>query len=85
MEQYTFKPTKDMTVTELSVIMQTLMVALIQAMSGQTVTGHEDLEIEEPVYDNLPSEVKKHFKLKRKPEGRTISPLSPPRKGKFKT
>ncbi len=86
MKQYIFTPTDDMTVKELATIMKVLMVALVQAMSGQIVLGDDDLEIEQPVYDNLSSELRKHFKPKAPPlqrgheGGRRISPMNPPPK-----
>ena len=60
---YTYTPKDDMTVQELSGIVQVLFVSLIEAIQQQPVQGCDDLEVDETVYNNLPEDLKGHFTL----------------------
>jgi len=61
MKRFTFTPTEDLTVQELADIFRATMVALIEGITGQSQTGSDKLEFEEPIYNSLPDSVKKHF------------------------
>ncbi|KKM07069.1 hypothetical protein LCGC14_1737630 [marine sediment metagenome] len=61
MKRFTYAPTDDLTVQELSDIFKVTVVALIEGLSGQVQTGSDALEFEEPIYDSFPDDVKKHF------------------------
>ena len=61
MKRFTFTPTEDMTVRELSDVFTVTIVALIEGVSGQPQTGSNVLELEEHLYKSLPDNVKKHF------------------------
>ena len=60
---YTYTPKDDITVKELSSIVQVLFVSLIEAIQQQPIQGCDDLEIVELVYNNLPEDLKIHFVL----------------------
>lgn len=60
MQIYKFKPTDDITTKELADIFVAVMNSLIQGMAGREWKA-EDLEIEEPIYNILPENVRKHF------------------------
>lgn len=60
---YTYTPKDDITVKELSGIVQVLFVSLIEAIQQQPVKGCDDLEVDELVYNNLPEDLKTHFVL----------------------
>lgn len=61
MKQYMFKPRDDMTVTELAEIFRVIMTFLVQALSKQQFIANDTLDLEEPLYNAMPDEVKKHF------------------------
>jgi len=58
---YSYTPTDDITILELSEIMKVLFVSLIEGIQGQTVRGKEPLQIDDEVYNVLPPHVTKHF------------------------
>ncbi len=58
---YTYKPTSDLTVDELSTIMTVMLVTLIQAIQGMPTRPGEPLQVDATAYANLPPEVLKHF------------------------
>lgn len=60
---YTYTPKDDITVKELSSIVQVLFVSLIEAIQQQPIQGSDDLEVDELVYNNLPEDLKSHFTL----------------------
>lgn len=60
---YTYTPKDDITVKELSSIVQVLFVSLIEAIQQQPIKGSDDLEVDESVYNNLPEDLKGHFVL----------------------
>lgn len=61
MKKFTFTPTKDLTVQELSNIFKVTMVALIEGITGEPQSGSDKLEFEEHIYNSLSDDVKKHF------------------------
>jgi len=64
MHVYKFKPQDDLSTKELAEIFIIMMNALIQGVSGRQWNPTEDLEIETPIYNALPPETRKHFKLR---------------------
>ena len=61
MKQFTFTPTDDLTVQELSDIFTITMVALIEGITGKPQTGSDKFEVEEHLYNSFSDDVKKHF------------------------
>lgn len=61
MKRFKFTPTEELTVKELADIFTVTMVALIEGITGQSLSGSDVLEFEEPIYNSLPDSAKKHF------------------------
>ncbi len=58
---YNYTPSDDLTVKELSDIMQALFVSLIEGIQGQPVKGEDDLQIDDVIYNALRDSLKRHF------------------------
>ena len=58
---YNYTPTDDLTLRELSDIMQSLFVSLIEGIQGQPVKGVDDLQIDDVIYNALRDRLKRHF------------------------
>lgn len=58
---YNYTPTDDLTLRELSDIMQALFVSLIEGIQGQSVKGEDDLQIDDVIYNALRDRLKRHF------------------------
>ncbi len=52
MKLYNYTPTQDLTVQELSDIMQTLFVSLIEGIQGKPVEGSDDLQVDPLIYNS---------------------------------
>ena len=61
MPNYKFTSTKDMTTQEVADLMQVMIVSLLQAMQQRQPTGDEPLEIDDIIYNHLPSNLKQYF------------------------
>lgn len=61
MQVYKFKPTDDISTKELADIFIVIMNALIQGVAGREWNPAEDLEIEAPIFNVMPPNVRKHF------------------------
>ncbi len=61
MKLYNYTPTQDLTVHELSDIMQTLFVSLIEGIQGQPVVGSDELQVDPLIFNALPTHLKRHF------------------------
>lgn len=58
---YKYEPQEDLTLQELSDIMKTLFVSLIEAIQQHNATGADDLEVDILIYRALPDHLQRHF------------------------
>lgn len=58
---YKFTPTEDITVADLAKVFNHVIAAIIQAVNGERPTGKEDLELDDSLYQSLPTELKRFF------------------------
>lgn len=59
---YQFNPDPNITTYELAIVMKDLFITLINSMSNSYPNDYDDkLEIEEFTYNNLPTNIKRHF------------------------
>ena len=58
---YKFTPSEDMTVQELAAVFNYSMGAIIQAVNGDRPTGQEDFELDDSLYQALPTDLKRFF------------------------
>ncbi len=65
---YNYTPSDDLTVKELSDIMQALFVSLIEGIQGQPVKGEDDLQIDDVIYNALRDSLKRHFTETEEPK-----------------